>query len=781
MVNRCIYRMICIVLALSAALESVGQVHVSGIVRDSESGEVLIGANVFHHSGAKRSGQLGTITDNNGYYSLVLQQSKDTLFVSFVGYKTKWYVVKADTLLNIFLAPGREIEEVQVFGQKKTHFNQVRLSGKELIRIPSIGAEPDVLKTLQLMPGILSQNEGSSNLLIRGGGPGQNLFLIDNVPLYYVNHLGGFMSVFNPEVLNDVRVMKGGIPAKYGGKLSSVVDITMREGNQQGRKGSAGIGFVGANITYEGPLNDEMTFMVSARKTFTKVLFGLVSLMADQDYIVTYGFYDFNGKLTWKKDPKNTFHANLYVGDDQFSIFLMDDNDRMRSVNFWGNILGSLHWKHLLTSRLQHNTSLSYTRYRLRDHRHYAFEESRDSTFVFTRNYRTVVRDVTLKSDWRYRANRFLAFDFGLQSSALFFIPNDYRQNLYNIERTIEHINGSETSLYLENQLNLGSVVELNAGLRGVQYFTPGYTDFSLEPRIDLSLQASPHLIFNGTYMRVRQYANLVFSSGNFLNNEVWVPIQQGMDPASAQQYTAGVKATFGREMFSLEIDAYTKEMEDLLAFREGYANLRGDAAWRSKLETDGRGSSKGIEFLLRKNRGNWTGFLSYAYSHTTRQFDNINGGSEYIFEYDRPHSFSFDVQYKFNDHWEMNLLWVYQSGLPYTPAIARTYVPVTSESDLFYGYEALVYGERNSERMRPYHRLDVGLHYNTKNQRGRDARYSFSIYNTYNRKNPYFYFYNNEPSLNFFQYWQDDEPFLKLYQFSYFPIIPTLSYKVFF
>lgn len=771
----------CILMVLTGTLETYGQVHVSGIVRDSESGEVLIGANVFYHSGRTGFKQHGTITDNNGYYSLVLQDAEDTLAVSFVGYKTKFYAAKEDSLLNVYLDPGRMIEEVQVFGQKKTQFNQVRLSGKELIRIPSIGAEPDVLKTLQLMPGILSQNEGSSNLLIRGGGPGQNLFLIDNVPLYYVNHLGGFMSVFNPEVLNDVRVMKGGIPAKYGGKLSSVVDITMREGNQHERKGSAGIGVVGANITYEGPVNDEMTFIVSARKTFTEVLFGLASLMADQDYIVTYGFYDLNGKLTWKKDPKNTFHANMYIGDDQFSIFLMDDDDRMRSVNFWGNILGSLHWKYLLSSRLQHNTSLSYTRYRLKDHRYYAFEESRDSTFVFTRNYRTLVQDVTLKSDWRYRVNRILAFDFGLQSSALFFIPNDYKQNLYSVKRTIEHVNGLETSLYLENLLTLGSIVELNAGVRGVNYFTSEYSDISLEPRLDLSVQASPHLIFNGTYMRVRQYANMVFSSGNFLNNEVWVPIQQGMEPASADQYTVGLKAMFARQMFSLEVDAYKKEMKDLLAFREGYANLRGDAAWRSKLETGGRGSSKGIELLLRKNRGNWTGFLSYAYSQTTRQFENINGGKEYIFEYDRPHSFSVDVQYMFNDHWEMNILWVYQSGLPYTSAIARTYVPVTSDTDLFYEYEALVYGERNSERMRPYHRLDVGLHYNTKSRSGRDARYSFSIYNTYNRKNPYFYFYNNEPSLNFFQYWHNDEPFLKLYQFSYFPIIPTVSYKVFF
>lgn len=771
------YISLVILMAAIQPLVLTGQTHVSGIVRDSQSGELLIGASVYDPIQLN-----GTSTDNNGYFNLVVEKGSDSLIFTYVGYTSMAIPLyhSIDTILTVALLPGSDLEEVEIQAYRKVHFNQSRLSNRELMYIPAIGAEPDVLKTLQLLPGIQSQNEGSSNLLIRGGGPGQNLFLIDNVPLYYVNHLGGFISVFNPEVLNDVRVIKGGFPAKYGGKLSSVVDITMREGDQSGFKGSAGIGVIGAHLTLEGPISEKASYLFSARKTFTELLLGTASMLADDDYIVTYGFYDLNGKITWRPDDLNSVQVNLYLGDDQWITRVYDGKDQMRMKNLWGNVLGSVGWKRVLSPKSQFNNTLSYSRYRLKDLRVFEFAKT-DGTFNdFHSNYLSSVQDITLKTDWRYRMNRTWAMDFGLQSSYLFFIPNQYWDNQGNPEEDAQVIHALESALYLENQVSIGRVLNMNLGVRGVQYITRNYVDYFLEPRIDLSISLSETQTLNATYMYGSQYSHMVFSSGNFFNNEVWVPTQEGMKPARVEQYSAGWKGNFKDKMFSAELDVYKKEMNELLAFKEGYANLKGDALWESKLEKGGRGEAYGIEFFMRKERGLWTGFMSYTYSRAKRQFDNINGGEEYIFEYDRPHSFSIDIHRTINDRWDFNALWIYQTGLPYTPAIARTYIPYTGEQEVYYDYEALIYGERNSERMKAYHRLDVGLHYKTKTEKGRDATWSFSVYNLYCRQNPYFYFYSDEPQLNFgYNGPEVQNGFLNLYQFSYFPIIPSVSYKV--
>ncbi|MDA3822483.1 MAG: carboxypeptidase-like regulatory domain-containing protein [Bacteroidales bacterium] len=763
---------------LTLSVLGISQQHVAGIIRDEGSGEVLIGANVFDPNGLN-----GSATDNNGYFNMVVGDNCDSLIVSYVGYKSLIVILtnKNDSIININLQQGSEIDEVQVLGYRKITFNHSQLSNKQLRYIPSIGAEPDVLKTLQLLPGIMSQNEGSSNLLVRGGGPGQNLFLIDNVPLYYVNHLGGFVSVFNPEVLNEVRVIKGGFPAKYGGKLSSVVDITMREGNQKEFKGSAGIGIMGADLTLEGPINDKTTYLFSVRKTFTELLFGAATFLQDDDYIATYGFYDMNGKLTWRPDDKNSIHANIYLGDDKFAITLYDSDDRLKMRNIWGNILGSMQWKRILNSRSSINSTLSYTKYRLKDNRLFEIYNSDGSLdFSFQSKYKTSVQDFTLKSEWKYRVRSAWEIESGLKSSYLVFVPNNFWDTEYNPKEDPEIIQGLESTFYMENHISVGSMLTMNLGFRGVNYLTNNYNDFRLEPRMDLSLSLSQSQKLNVSFMKVSQYANMVFSSGEFLNNEVWVPTQAGMNPSLADQYSFGWKGSFRKQMFTVETNVYWKKMENMLAFKEGYSNLKGDANWRSKLERGGEGTSYGAEFFLSKDKGTYTGFLSYAYSKTTRQFDNINLGREYVFEYDRPHAISFDLHRTLSKRLELNVLWVFQSGLPYTPAIGRAYTPLTGEQEPLYAeYEALIYGEKNSARMRPYHRMDVGLNLKTKTIKGRNETWTFSIYNLYSRQNPYFYYYNTRPGLNFSDFDPERYGFMKQYQLSFFPIIPSVSYKV--
>lgn len=751
------------------------QVHISGIVRDSESGEVLIGANVFDPGSLN-----GTSTDNNGYFSMALKEEIDSLWITYVGYTTgKVSLFSAkDTILSISLISGSNLEEVRVTARRKLTFNQSTLSNEQLRYIPSIGGQPDVLKTLQLLPGVQSQNEGSSNLLVRGGSPDQNLFLIDNVSLFYVNHLGGFVSVFNPEVINDVRILKGGFPAKYGGKLSSVVDLTMREGNAKVFDGSAGIGVLGAHLTLEGPINDKVTYLFSGRKTFTEGLLGLASLIQGEDYLVMYGFYDINGKVTWRPDAKNSLQANMYLGDDAWSIRLFDRKEEAGFINKWGNMMFSTHWKRILNSKSSVNNILSYTRYRMRDNRYFKYDRTTDTTDYFS-NYRSSVSDVSLKSDWRYQINSWYDIDAGLTSSFRSFIPNEFLENEKEPASNVEVINGMESAMYLENKISPTSWLNANIGIRATNYISSNYSDVFLEPRIDISFSLPGSQVLNLSYMKGSQYSHMVFSSGNFLNNEVWIPTMEGMKPASVDQYALAWKGQFSQHMFSGEVNFYYKKMEDLLTFKEGFSNLRGDVLWRNKLEFGGIGKSYGAELFLSKEKGKLTGFLSYSYAHTTRQFDHINGGNEYLFEYDRPHSFSIDIHRKLSNKLVFNVLLVYQSGLPYTPAVGRTYIPNTSSPEISYDYETLIYGERNSSRMLPYHRMDASLYLKSKTVKGRNETWTFSIYNLYSRENPYFYFYNNQPRLDFGSYDIERYGSMKLYQLSYFPIIPSVSYKV--
>src|SRR6056297_1229268 len=386
---------ISIITLILAQGQASAQSKISGLVRDKGSGEVLIGASVFEPVSMN-----GTATDNNGYFSLSLKRTADSLVVTYVGYSTSVIPMHEmqDSILDIFLEPGASIDEVRVSAFRKQTFNRSELTSEQLRTIPSIGAQPDILKTLQLLPGIQSPNEGSSNLLIRGGGPGQNLFLIDNVPLFYVNHLGGFLSVFNPDVINDVTVMKGGFPAKYGGRLSSVVDITLREGSKKKFKGSGGIGLLGADLTMEGPIGDNISYLVSARKTFTELLMASVLFLQDEDYISTYGFYDLNGKLTWRPNFRNSVQANFFAGDDQMNSYTWEGEDRMSMKNRWGNMLGSVQWKTLPLPRLNINTTMSYTRYRVQDLRLNKMNISDDSTLVYRNSFISRVSDLSLKS-----------------------------------------------------------------------------------------------------------------------------------------------------------------------------------------------------------------------------------------------------------------------------------------------------------------------------------------------------------------------------------------------
>lgn len=751
---------------------SFAQHRVSGFVKDAQTGEMLIGATIFEQGTTN-----GTATNQQGYFSLIA--SGKPLAFSFIGYQGHIVEDYADTLLTVFMLAGQDIEEVKVFGQFNRKFNVATLNSQELTKIPSIGGKPDVVKTLQLLPGIQSQAEGTGLLNVRGGNPGENLYLIDNIPLIYVNHLGGFMSVFNPDMINNIEVYKGGFPAKYGGKLSSILSITQREGDIKKWKGNLGIGVTDVSFSVEGPLiKDKASIIVTGRKTLTDALMILASGLTGGDYFTFYGFHDINAKISYRPDNKNSFHLNIYHGDDYIRFWAIEKSNTLEKAqlsNVWGNNMVSGRWSRQVSPSLFVNNTISTTHYRL-GVRQLFTSKSQNDTIDFSKHYHSSVRDVSFRSDWQYRISNSWQIDFGAKATQYLHIPNQITQSTQQSQPETEKVNSTDNALYFDNRLKFFNTFEADLGLRFVNYKNGSYSINSMEPRLSLNLNITPKHQLNFSGQRVTQFAHLLFTSGSIMNNEIWVPANEQLPASSSVQLSAGWRGSFANEMFESELNIYHKTLSDLASYKEGYSNLLGDGGWHSKIEKGGEGKSSGLELMFKKNKGLWTGFAAYTLSHTTRKFDGINRGQEYVFEYDRPHAFSINMNRKLNEKWNINLLWVYQTGLPYTPVIGRQYVQ-RSPGQV---NEALIYGERNSARMRDYHRLDVGATYQKTTKMGRKAEWTFSVYNLYNRMNPNSYFYSSTEENRMFNQSDEYKP-IKLYQMSFFPIIPSVSYRIYF
>jgi hypothetical protein len=478
----------------------------------------------------------------------------------------------------------------------------------------------------------------------------------------------------------------------------------------------------------------------------------------------------------------------LYEGDDYLNYWSPPSKDgidnKNRFLNIWGNRMISADWKQVASPRIFSFSNISYTQYRLK--------EKQSSSLVngnlketFKSEYLNSVQDLSLHSGLKYNVSRYWTLDAGLQSSLLIHIPNFYSRSNQTNQPEKERLKAFELSMFVENKIQLPGGIEFIPGIRFVNYFIKDYYKPSLEPRMNLSLDINSQHSLNLSYMRISQYSHLIFTTGSIMNNEVWIPANKQIPRANSDQFTLGWNGSFKENMFTTEMNLYYKTMRNLSTYKEGYTSLKGDDNWLSKVETNGKGRAIGAEFLIRKNTGKWTGFASYSISNATRQYPNINNGKEYLFDYNRLNTVSLNASYKFNEKLSFSLTWIYQSGLPYTPPIGHQYVPSPEpdyEGNYFY-YDALIYGERNSARMRDYHRLDLGVSYSKMNHKNRKVVWNFSVYNAYNRHNPYYYYFNTNSSgeINIPEYGDVGFKPVSLYQFSLFPIIPSVSYKVFF
>lgn len=775
------------VLALLLSVAANAQMsNLSGFVSDATTGECIIGVNVYL---ADRSH--GTSTDQKGYFNLVASLP-NTLCLSCIGYADTCFAVNATNGQPIQLKMHPIIQtlnaaEVTASKIERPQFNTLTLTQKDIELLPTLGSRSDIIKAAQQLPGIEPLTEGSSVMIVRGGNPGENLYMLDNVPLIYVNHIGGFMSVFNSEMINSMDIYKGGFPAHYGGKLSSIVDLTARKGDPTKLKGSLSAGLTDLSFSVEGPGGIEnSSFIVTGRKTVTEALLYGMSEIAkvsnSQDNNIIYGFHDIDAKYTWSPNAKNMFSFNVYEGDDYLRVWknsYLDNAIEKNSVgNIWGNLLVSGQWNCAVSPRLYATNILSFTRYRLRNNSKAFVQNTIDTTDFFSSG-KSSVQDLSLRSQWKLTLMQGWTIEYGLQASYLRYQPNYFYNNLTNTLPDIDISHVFDNAIYADNLFKLGSWTDGSVGVRLGLYHNKGFSHFVFDPRLNLNFHIGQNTL-NLTAMRATQTAHLLMTPGSITNNEVWITSDERIKPSTADQVSIGWQRSFAKNRINVEADVYYKYQHNLATYREGYNCLIGDNNWRNKVESGGHGTSYGFELMAKASFGRLNGYAGYTYSHTMRQFDNINGGREYIYEYDRPHSINLNANYLLNEKWTLSASWAFQTGLPYTPIVAMQLIPYIDISGEIYFEESHIYGERNSERMRNYHRLDLAAKYKTKTEKGRDAEWTFSVYNAYCRQNPFYYYYgdpNGDPLC--WNLYPDDPP--QLWQRCFFPIIPSFSYKVWF
>ncbi|UII75316.1 TonB-dependent receptor [Flagellimonas sp. HMM57] len=759
-------------------------VTLSGYIFDTETGERLIGANIYDVTSKK-----GAISNNYGFYSLSIPQSQSTtLRISYLGYAAINEIVYPTENQNInfpLLSENYLLDEVELTGskeipiEKRNEIGVLSIPIEQIEVLPALGGEVDVLKALQLMPGVQSGNEGSSGLYVRGGSPDQNLVLLDDVPLYYVNHLGGFVSTFNIDAINNVSLTKGGFPARYGGRLSSILDIRMKDGNMKKFEGNGMLGMVAAKVAVEGPIKEDTTsFMISARRMLYDLLTRPISRSAFNGVSLGYTFYDLNIKLNHKFSEKDRLFLSAYFGDDR-SIIKKKGENGFKNTLQWGNNLVALRWNHLFGQKLFGNMTLYHTRYRFLTEVEGNFTNNGES-FSSSREFLSGIYDLGGKLDFDYFLNPNVKFKFGANCIYHNFRPGatTNRQN-QNGQSTLDSTIGNEdifaweNSAYVESELRLGEKVSTNLGFRGAVYHVSGEDYISYEPRVLASYLVSDDMAIKGAYSRMQQNVHLLTNSGVGLPTDLWVPATDNIAPQLSDQWSLGITRSLKDGLYEASVEGYYKNMENLIEYKEGASFLGTTNNWEELVESGGQGTSYGIELLLQKKQGRTTGWIGYTWSKTNRQFDNINNGREFPYRYDRRHDASVVIAHQWKKNIDISASWVYGTGAAFTLPIGK--YDIIDDSNQEGGTsEVFIYGERNANRMRAYHRLDVGINFRKKKKWG-ERTLNISIYNLYARQNPYYYFVDAEEQYDQTGNELSERTFLS--QQSLFPILPSISY----
>lgn len=761
---------------------------VSGYVRDAESGESLIGANVLNLKSLE-----GTAANTYGFYSLTLNADSVHLRFSYVGYEAQGQrlLLTKDTTLQISLKPVNQLEEVVVKAdrpiEESTQMSRIDLPVAQIKALPALLGEVDVLKAIQLLPGVQSGTEGSSGIYVRGGGPDQNLILLDGVPVYNASHLFGFFSVFNADAINRVELVKGGFPARYGGRLSSVIDISMKEGNMKEFHGEGGIGLIASRLTLEGPIiKDKASFIVSGRRTYLDILARpIINAQTDGDATAGYYFYDLNGKINYKFSEKDRLYLSAYLGDDRFytrnkDSYWNDDafyeNEGRAGLN-WGNITTALRWNHMINQKLFSNTTATYSRYRfntLMSESETVTFEGKSETETFKLEYLSGIEDLSLKTDFDYLPNPDHYIRMGTNVIHHTFSPGAVAfSNIFEGDTTVgaDPTYAIEHAVYVEDDFKVNDRLKVNAGLHFSGFAVEDQYYPSLQPRLSARYLLRPSLSVKASYSHMAQFIHLLTNSGIGLPTDLWVPTTDRIKPQYSRQVALGLAKTF-QNKYEVSMEGYYKDMDNLIEYKEGASFLNLESDWQQKV-TSGRGWSYGVETFIQKKAGKTTGWLGYTLSWTERQFDELNNfGEVFPYKYDRRHDLSLVVQHKFSPRIELSGTWVYGTGNAVTLPTgnymsAPDFSSPVHESNWYrYNYPVRNYSKRNEYRMPSYHRLDIGLSLNKKTKWGKRS-WVFGVYNAYNRQNPFY-----------IDVTRDENGHKQFTQYSLFQIIPSISYN---
>ncbi len=796
-----------LIILSSISLCSLSQtVTLSGVVKDNSTGEFIIGANVYFKEINK-----GMPTNVYGFYSITVAPGDYTLMVSALGYKSQEIPLKleADTKLSVELSENVIVTEAAtVVGEKSkntesTDMGRVDLDVSKIKKLPAFLGEVDILKTIQFLPGIQTAGEGNTGFYVRGGGPDQNLILHDNAVVYNASHLFGFFSVFNADAVKNVEVIKGGMPANYGGRLSSVLDISLKEGNAREHEFEGGIGLIASRFTAQGPLKkDTSSYIISGRRTYIDILakpfVNPESAFAGSGYY----FYDLNMKVNYKLGENDQLFLSGYFGRDVFGFESQRAGFSARIP--WGNATGTLRWNHLFSDKLFLNTNLTFSDYQ------FSFTGAQED-FEFT--LFSGIQDWSLKSSLNFYPNPRHNIQAGFDYIFHEFTPSNVTAKSGDVvfdTGDVTRVYAHDLSVYALDQFDITDKLRVNGGLRFTLFQHVGpftryirnevQDDFSavvenqsieygkgdevalytnLEPRLNVRYKLGSRSSIKAAYTQNYQYLHLASLSPTSLPGDVWVPSTDRVQPQFSTQYALGYFHNFKDDKYEASVEIYYKEMENLVEFEEG---AQPENTINDNVDNQfvfGNGDSYGVELFIKRSIGKINGWIGYTWSKTTRNFAELNDGNPFPARFDRRHDLSIIMNYDINSRWSVSGAFVYGTGNAITLPIARYFIEGRVVSE---------YTDRNSFRMDPYHRADISVnYYPSKNKRVKKSErlnpgpevpkkfyssWSLSVYNIYNRMNPYFIYFGTEGSLN------DGNLQIKAYQVSLFPILPSITWN---
>ncbi len=749
-----------------------GETIISGFVRDSTSGEALIGTNIlvykdsintenppFRVSSTNSYGFYAIPKLSAGIYFIIIRNIGYTPIINKINIKPGEKNIQIDFKA---VSENIELKEVVIKSKKEeTNINStIDLNPEILKKLPTLSGEADLFKALQLLPGVKVESDISNGLYVRGGSPDQNLTLIDGTIVYNPTHMGNFTSSFNSNAIQSIKLIKGAYPAEYGGRLSSILDIKLRSGTKEKEKGSLGLGLITSNLMLEGPLGKKTTYLLSGRKMYYDLLQKNIFKSSSSP---RYNYYDVNGKITVISSESNIFTFSSLLSNDN----LNSPPENISSYDIgWKNALANITWLHINSRSLFITTSFSFVDYEFKSILQDNSPKSTANSYYSFSRLKDLDAKINAEMHWLNDHTFKLGFNFTLHSYSLLY-SNFYDPRLDNTLREYPDVVSNEISLFLEDEGKLTNWLRTNIGVRGYYFNAKKY--FSAEPHISLQVLMNENLSFNAAYALTHQFLHLVIRNDIALPTDLWYPSTENIDPSKSNQFVAGIDYTTTNREYLFSLEGYYRDMKNLYEFESAPAVKIGESI--ADLFTKGEGEAYGIEFFANKRLGNLTGWIGYTLSWTKRKFDYLNSGKVYYPKYDRRHDFSLVLAYSLNSHWNLGLTWMYATGQGYTLPTGQYSFQTIGPSDK--PVLQFNYSERNAFRLPAYHKLDLSISYQF-DWSGHEITTYLSFYNVYNRHNPFAYYTTYDSNVP-----AGSLPIPKINQITLFPFIPSFGVNI--